>query len=489
MVTFLVCLTLLIVAYFTYGRVLERMCDIDPRAEVPSRTHFDGVDYLPLPKWKTFMIQLLNIAGLGPFFGAVLGAAYGPVAFVWITLGCILIGGVHDFVAGVISVKSAGLSLPEIVAEYLGEGMRKFMRAFSVFLMVIVGAVFMSQPAKLIAARMANSPLNVPAFEFFDPYSWLLLVLIGIILVYYIVATLLPIDKIIGKLYPLFGLAMLFTAFGAMAALLFGDYQIPELTSLKNMKAGAADFPIIPMLCATISCGAISGFHATQSPLMARCLRSESECRPVFFGAMLLEGIIALVWAAMAMAFWDGVEGLNAHMAESGGQAAVMIDEISTVVFGPTLAILIVVGIVASAITSGDTAFRSARLIVADFMGSDQSSLRNRVMVSIPLFVAGLAFVFFVPFQIAWNSMAWTNQVLAVITLWTITAYLAHKGKNYWVSLLPAAFMTFVCVSYIFVAKHMIYLGSHAAAYAIAAVVVVVVTALMMRKIRKLKSE
>ena len=478
MTTFLTCLALLTAAYFIYGRVLERMCGIDPRRAMPSATRYDGVDYIPMPLWRTFMIQLLNIAGLGPFFGAVLGAAYGPVAFVWITAGSILIGGVHDFVAGVISVKSDGRSLPEIVGEYLGDGMRVFMRAFSVLLMVIVGAVFMSQPAKLLAARFASSPLNVTALHVVDEFSWLLLLLIGIILVYYVVATLLPIDKLIGKLYPLFGIAMLFTAFGVLGVLLLGGgYRIPELTSLANMKAGAADFPVIPMLCATISCGAISGFHATQSPMMARCLRSERECRPVFFGAMLLEGVIALIWAAIAMAFWGGVDGLNAHIAATGGQAAVMIDEISTSLFGPAVAVLVVAGIVASAITSGDTAFRSARLIVSDFMHVDQSSLRNRVAVSLPLFAAGVAFVLFVPFQIAWNTMAWTNQVLAVVTLWTITVYLARHGKAYVLTLLPAMFMTFVCSSYVFVAPHMLCLHHTAAAYGIGGAVTAVATA------------
>ncbi len=486
MITFLACLTLLVAAYFGYGRVLERMCGIDTRRPMPSKTRYDGVDYIPLPLWKTFTIQLLNIAGLGPFFGAVLGAAYGPVAFVWITAGAILIGGVHDFVAGVISVKSDGRSLPEIVGTYLGDGMRVFMRAFSVLLMVIVGAVFMSQPAKLLAARMASSPLNVTAFRVTDEFSWLLLILIGIILIYYVVATLLPVDKIIGRLYPLFGAAMLFTAFGVLGALLFGgEYRIPELTSLANMKTNAADFPVIPMLCATISCGAISGFHATQSPMMARCLRNERECRPVFFGAMLVEGIIALVWAAMAMAFWGSVEGLNDYITSTGGEAAVMIDRISTSVFGPGVAAVVVAGIVASAVTSGDTAFRSARLIVSDFTDIGQASLRNRIAVSLPLFAAGLAFVIFVPFRIAWLTMAWTNQVLAVITLWAVTCYLARRGKGYAVTLLPAMFMTFVCVSYVFVAPHMLCLHNIAAAYAIGAAVTLVATAAVISKIRR----
>lgn len=485
MITFLTCLTLLVAAYFVYGRVLERMCGIDPRRTMPSATRYDGVDYIPLPLWKTFTIQLLNIAGLGPFFGAVLGAAYGPVAFVWITAGSILIGGVHDFVAGVISVKSDGRSLPEIVGAYLGNGMRVFMRAFSVLLMVVVGAVFMSQPAKLLAARFASSPLDTTAFAASDPFSWLLLLFIGIILLYYVVATLLPVDKIIGRLYPLFGAAMLFTAFGVLGVLLFGNnYVIPELASFANMKAGAADFPVIPMLCATISCGAISGFHATQSPMMARCLRNERECRPVFFGAMLVEGVIALVWAAIAMSFWGGVEGLNDYISTTGGEAAVMIDTISTTVFGSGVAVFVVAGIVASAITSGDTAFRSARLIVSDFMNIGQSSLRNRVLVSLPLFAAGLAFVFLVPFRIAWHTMAWTNQVLAVITLWAVTCYLARRGKAYFATMLPAMFMTFVCTSFVFVAPHMLCLHNIAAAYAAGAAVTAVATAAVLIKIR-----
>lgn len=486
MITFIICLSLLISAYFIYGRILEKICGIDPAVAVPSKTHYDGVDYIPMPMWKTFMIQLLNIAGLGPFFGAVLGAAYGPVAFVWITLGSILIGSVHDFVAGVMSVKCGGVSLPEVVGKYLGKGTLNFMRGFSVVLMIIVGAVFMSQPARLLAQHFSGTALDAQAFALFDPFTWIVLIFLGIIVVYYIIATLLPVDKIIGKFYPVFGIAILFAALGVLFALLFNpeSYPIPELTSLKNMKASPEKFPIIPMLLSTISCGAISGFHGTQSPLMGRCLRNEKECRPVFMGAMIAEGVIALVWAAMAMSFWGGVEQLNAHIAEMGGQAAIMIDEISAGVFGKGASILVVVGVVACAITSGDTAFRSARLIVADFMRLDQAPMRNRLLICVPLFAIGLSFVFFVPFQIAWNSMAWTNQMLAVITLWAITAFLGSRGgKAYLLALIPAMLMTFVCSSYVFVARHMICLENRAMAYGIAAVITAVITACVLRKI------
>ena len=293
MTTFLVCLALLVAAYFTYGRYLERLVDIDPAAETPCKRLYDGVDYVPLPRWRIFLIQLLNIAGLGPIFGAVLGAAYGPVAFLWITFGGIFMGAAHDFIAGVISLRHDGASLPETAGHYLGSGMKVVMRLFSAGLMILVGAVFLSQPASLIANR-----LDVPALEgiAFGNFSWLLLIILGVILVYYIAATLLPVDKIIGRIYPVFGFALLFMALGILVVLLFGgEYTIPEFTSFENCIADAKNFPIVPMLFTTIACGAISGFHATQSPLMARCMRSESESRSVFYGAMISESIIALI--------------------------------------------------------------------------------------------------------------------------------------------------------------------------------------------------
>ena len=469
MITFLICLSALVIAYFTYGKYLEKVCEINPANPVPSKTHYDGVDYLPLPRWRIFLIQLLNIAGLGPIFGALLGAAYGPVAFLWITLGGIFIGAMHDFVAGVISLKNAGLSLPEIIGKYMGEGTRKFMRIAALLLMVLVGAVFMSQPAELIAAN-----ISMPALEtaMSATMSWEVFVVIILILLYYILATIMPIDKIIGRIYPVFGLAVLVMALGILGVLLFNTdkYVIPELTSLENYIANAKDFPIVPMLFTTIACGAISGFHATQSPMMARCMTNEKQSRSVFYGAMIAESIIALIWAAIAMAFWGGAEGLNDAIAQYGGSAARMVNTISVETLGTFVAPFVVVGVVACAITSGDTAFRSARLIAADMLNISQTGLAKRVLVSLPLFLLGLFIIFALPFQTIWSYFAWMNQTLAAITLWCITVYLAKHRKPVVIGLLPALFMTYICSSYIFVSPMMAGLENRVLAYVLGGV-------------------
>ena len=469
MITFLICLTALVVAYFTYGKYLEKVCEIDSSNPVPSKTHYDGVDYLPLPRWRIFLIQLLNIAGLGPIFGALLGAAYGPVAFLWITLGGIFIGAMHDFVAGVISLKNAGLSLPEIIGKYMGEGTRKFMRIAALLLMVLVGAVFMSQPAELIAANISMYSLETAMSA---TMSWEVFVVILLILLYYILATIMPIDKIIGRIYPVFGLAVLVMALGILGVLLFNTdkYVIPELTSLQNCIANAKDFPIVPMLFTTIACGAISGFHATQSPMMARCMTNEKQSRSVFYGAMIAESIIALIWAAIAMAFWGGAEGLNNAIAQYGGSAAKMVNTISVETLGSFVAPFVVVGVVACAITSGDTAFRSARLIAADMLNISQTGLTNRVLVSLPLFLLGLFIIFALPFQTIWSYFAWMNQTLAAITLWCITLYLSKHGKPVMIGLLPALFMTYICSSYIFVSPMMAGLENRVLAYVLGGV-------------------
>jgi len=483
MITFLICLGLLVAAYFTYGRYMERVCEIDAKNPVPAKSRYDGVDYLPLPRWKVFLIQLLNIAGLGPIFGAVLGAAYGPVAFLWITLGGIFLGAMHDMISGVISLKRDGMSLPEIIGELLGNKVKLFMRLFSVLLVVLEGAVFLSQPANLIDFR-----LDLPALDgvAFGSYSWALLLILGVILVYYILATLLPIDKIIGKFYPIFGLALLVMALGILFVLLTQSdkYPIPELTSLKNMIANREKFPIFPMLFTTIACGAISGFHATQSPLMARCMENEKQSRSIFYGAMIAESIVALIWAAIGMAFWGGVEGLNEAIAANGGNAAILIDMIATETLGPTIAGLVIFGVIACAITSGDTAFRSARLIVADFMGIEQRSLSKRIYISLPLFALGLFIILALPFQTIWSYFAWCNQTLAAITLWAITVYLARRGKPIWIGLLPALFMTFVCSSYLFISPLMLGMESRTTAYLLGGVLTLVVL-LASRKLMK----
>ena len=316
-------------------------------------------------------------------------------------------------------------------------------------------------------------------------FLWLLLIVLGVILVYYIAATLLPVDKIIGRIYPVFGFALLFMAVGILVVLLFGgEYTIPEFTSFENCIADAKAFPIVPMLFTTIACGAISGFHATQSPLMARCMRNERESRSVFYGAMISESIIALVWAAIAMAFWGDVAGLNGAIAEYGGQAAVMIDVIANKTLGPALAVFVIFGVVACAITSGDTAFRSARLIVADFMGVEQRTLRKRIYICIPLFALGLLIIFGLPFQTMWSYFAWMNQTLAAVTLWMIVAYLRHRGRAVWVGLIPALVMTYVCASYIFVSPLMLGMQNRTAAYLLGGGVTLAVLVAMIFKLK-----
>lgn len=440
MVTFIICITLLVLSYFTYGKYLERMFEADAKRAVPSATCFDGVDYVPMPKWKTFLIQLLNIAGLGPIFGAVLGATYGPVAFIWITLGGIFFGAVHDYFSGMISVENKGLSFPEIIGKYLGANFKQVMRLFTGLLMVLVGAVFLTGPAALLAGMT----------------GWETSIWIAIILAYYIIATLLPIDKIIGKIYPIFGVALGIMAIGIMCAMFFENYTIPELTfgSLRNMKSDASSFPLFPTLFITIACGAISGFHATQSPLMARCITNERQGRGVFFGAMISESIIALIWAAAAMAFFGGVEQLNSTLAANNGNAAWAVDIISKTTMGRVGGLLALLGVVAAPISTGDTAFRSARLIVADFMGIEQKSFIKRIYICIPLFAIGFA-ITLMQFDVIWRYFAWANQTLAVVALWAITVYLFQRGKNYYVSMLPAIFMTFITASYLFTSSQM----------------------------------
>lgn len=484
MITFILCFAALVIAYFTYGRYLEKVCGIDAKNPVPSQAMYDGVDYIPMPRWKVFLIQLLNIAGLGPIFGALLGAAYGPVAFLWITLGGIFMGAMHDFVSGVISLKDSGKSLPEIIGTYLGNGTRAFMRLFSVFLMVLVGAVFMSQPAELIASNIPMPSLEVTAI---GNMSFELVAVLAVILVYYILATLLPIDKLIGRIYPLFGIALLVMALSILYVLLSdsGTYRIPELTSFENRIANPEQFPIVPMLFTTIACGAISGFHATQSPMMARCMQNEKESRMIFYGAMIAESIVALIWAAIGMAFWGGVEGLNTAIAENGGSAARLVDIITSTTMGPVVTAFVLVGIVGCAITSGDTAFRSARLIVADIFGVEQKRLSKRVLVSLPLFAAALFIILALPFQTIWSYFAWCNQTLAVITLWCITVYLHRKGKPVAIGALPALVMTYVCSSYIFVSPMMCGMENRALAYVLGGVLTIVIAVAVYIRTRK----
>ena len=469
MITFLVCLALLIGAYFSYGRFLERLVKVDPSAETPCHRLYDGVDYVPLPRWRVFLIQLLNIAGTGPIFGAILGASFGPVAFLWITLGGIFMGAMHDFLSGIMLVRNDGLSIPEVVGRYLGGGMRQFMRLFSVLLLILVGAVFVLSPAQLLNSLAPS--VSIP--------SW-----VWIILIYYFIATLLPIDKIIGKIYPLFGVALIAMAVGLVGALLFGGWRIPELTTLHNFQLNPQSLPIFPTLCITIACGAISGFHATQSPLMARCVGNERECRSVFYGAMISESIIALIWAAAAMAFFGGAGELSTALGQHSGSAAWVVDTVSNGMLGVVGGILALLGVVAAPITSGDTAFRSARLIIADMLHLEQRSYWKRFAICIPLFVVGY-WITTVNFDIVWRYFAWTNQTLATLVLWSITVYLVRHRWNVWVALLPAIFMTYVCASFLFVSGQFFGMENRLLAYVLGGVLTLGTLLLMIFKLRR----
>ncbi|MBO5399053.1 MAG: carbon starvation protein A [Alistipes sp.] len=473
MITFLVCLVLLVVAYFAHGSYLERVCKIDPKRAVPSQSLYDGVDYVPMSRWRTFLIQLLNIAGIGPIFGAIMGACFGPVAFLWITLGGIFMGAMHDFLSGVMLVRNDGLSISEIVGRYMGHATLQFMRIFSIILLILVGVVFLRSPASILGEM-------IPSVS----YWWW----IGIIIVYYFVATLLPIDKIIGKFYPLFGAALIFMAIGLAGVILFGNYSVPELSlsTLRNYQPNAEALPIVPTLFITIACGAISGFHATQSPLMARCIKSEGDCRSVFYGAMITESIIALIWAAIAMAFFQGPDKLAVALAEHGNSAAWVVNTISTSTLGIVGGILAVLGVVAAPITSGDTAFRSARLIVADSLHIEQRSIPKRLMICIPIFAIGLV-LNFIDFDVVWRYFSWTNQALATVVLWTIVVYHRREGYNMWVALLPAIFMTYICSSFVFISDQFFGMENRTAAYILGGVATVALTIAMWVKIRNTK--
>lgn len=459
MITFIVCLVLLITAYFTYGCYLEHLADVDTIHKTPVDRLEDGIDYIRLPRWRIFLIQLLNIAGTGPIFGAILGACFGPVAFLWITLGGILFGAMHDFLSGMIIMRHDGRSLPEIIGIYLGIPTRMIVRIFSIILMVLVGAVFILSPADLLTNMAPGISKNI----------W-----IWVILIYYILATMLPVDKIIGKLYPIFGVALISMAVGLLGVLIFGNYQIPELTTLHNFQLNPETLPIIPTLFITIACGAISGFHATQSPLMARCIANESQCRSVFYGSMISESIIALIWAAIAMAFFNGPTALGEQLAEHGGNAAWAVDVISNTTLGKIGAILALLGVVVAPITSGDTAFRSARLIIADIFNIDQRPILKRFAICIPLFVVGYA-ITLINFDIIWRYFAWANQTLAAVVLWTIYVWLARKNSNYWVALIPAIAMTFVVTCFVFVSSQFVGIENRRLAHSLAAIVTIAI--------------
>lgn len=440
MVSFIVSIILLILGYVFYGRFVAKVFGVDSSRVTPAIASANGVDYVPMPAWKVFLIQFLNIAGLGPIFGAIMGAMYGPAAFLWIVFGSIFGGAVHDYLSGMLSLRRNGASLPEIIGEELGNVVKQFMRVFALILMSLVGAVFVSGPAGLLHGMVTSMSVT----------AWII-----IIFVYYILATLLPIDKLIGKIYPLFGIALLFMAVGILVALFINNAPIPEITE-GLASQHPKGYPIFPMLFVSIACGAVSGFHATQSPMMARCLKNEKWGRPCFYGAMIAEGIVALVWAAAASFYFGSVGGLQnfvASLPPTANAAAEVVNLISRDWLGKVGGLLAVLGVVAAPITSGDTAFRSARLIAADFLKIDQTPIVKRLLVSVPIFV--IAFLILqINFDIIWRYFAWSNQTLSVFTFWALTVYLFKEKRCYWITLIPALFMTAVCSSYILVAPN-----------------------------------
>ncbi|WP_010258092.1 carbon starvation protein A [Treponema primitia] len=476
MITFILSIIALILGYLVYGKITEKIFGIKADRKTPAVAIADGVDFVGMDWKKVLLIQFLNIAGTGPIFGAIAGAMFGPAAFMWIVFGCIFAGAVHDFTVGMLSVRNDGASISEIVGKYLGKTPRYIMRVFSVVLLIFVGAVFVTTPAQVIntLVRMKDPNANV--------YTLCLV----IIITYYVLATILPIDKLIGRIYPIFGAALIIMGVGIVVMLFIrGEMtQVPEFAfqNLNPARAqGAIMSHVFPFLFISIACGAISGFHATQSPLMARCLRNEKEGRKVFYGAMILEGIIAMIWAAAAMGHWNGIAGLAGAMKDLGGAAGI-VTKSSTDLMGWVGGALAVLGVVACPITSGDTAFRSARLTIADSLKYDQKPLKNRFVIAIPLFVVGIALVLFAiksaaNFNTLWRYFSWSNQTLATIALWAVSAYLAKTGKIYWLTLIPATFMTAVVTSYFFAANECLgpaltkALGSSDATYTVSLII------------------
>lgn len=442
MITFLISLCILVAGYFIYGKIVSRRLGVDPSRQTPAYAQQDGIDYQPMSTWRVFIIQFLNIAGLGPIFGAILGAAYGPASYIWIVVGCILMGAVHDFFAGMMSIRNGGANMQELTGKYLGKGMKRVMSFVLIFLLMAVGVSFILGPSDLLS-NMTGMSKEI----------WL-----TIIFAYYILATLLPIDKIIGNIYPYMGAVLLFMALGVGIMLVVGDikgtHEMIELSSanLANWHHHPESNILFPMLFIVVSCGAISGFHATQSPMMARCLKNEKYARPVFYGAMVAEGIVAIIWATAAMTYFGGPYALNEAMA-NGLTPTMAVKEICESWLGKSGAIIAIIGVVVCPITSGDTAFRSLRLSVADMLKIDQKPVSKRLLVCLPAFA--LAFLFCkVDFSSAWTFLGISNQILAAIVLWTGAAYLISKGRKHLMCSLPAAFLTYVCISYLIVAPH-----------------------------------
>jgi len=428
MISFIASIMILILGFFTYGKLVERNFAPDDR-ETPAVKINDKVDYIPMPTWKVFLIQLLNIAGTGPIFGALGGALFGPIVYFWIVFGCIFAGAVHDYNCGMLSMRHNGASISEITGIYLGNGMKQVMRVFSVILLVMCGVVFTTGPADLISMIV---PFDI------GRQTWL-----WIIIVYYFVATFVPIDKVIGKLYPLFGVCLILMALGVGGSMLFsGNYAMPEIwNNLSNHHAAGTS--VWPFLFITVACGAISGFHATQSPMMARCLTTERRGRQVFYGAMIAEGVIALVWAAAGVTCYESSEALLA----AGGGCSAVVYAICESTMGRIGSILALIGVIVCPISSGDTAYRSARLTLSDWFSLEQSSIKNRLIITIPLLMAG-SIICYLDYTVVWRYFSWSNQTLAMIALWAISEYLRGQKRNWIYTAVPAIFMTAVSATY-----------------------------------------
>ncbi|PJG82992.1 carbon starvation CstA family protein [Caviibacterium pharyngocola] len=462
MLWFLFCIALLLAGYFIYSKVVEKVFVVNPKRETPAYTKQDGVDYVPMTKKKIWLIQLLNIAGTGPIFGPILGALYGPVAMLWIVFGCIFAGAVHDYLTGMLSIRNGGANIPYLAGKYLGAPAKHFMNVLAILLLLLVGVVFVASPASLLTnitnELMTSGSVGAAAVndEAGVEKTNILAIWTTIIFVYYIVATLVPIDKIIGRIYPFFGALLLFMTCGMLFGLFFEGIpffrtvgsDVGFLDFFKNMHPDGT--PIWPILFVTIACGAISGFHATQSPLMARCTENEKEGRFIFYGAMIGEGIIALIWCMVGLSFYNDQASL-AEAIKIGTPAKVVYDSAIGMLglFGGILAVL---GVVVLPITSGDTAFRAARLLIADFFKYDQRNIVKRLTIAIPLFAIGY-YVSTIDFSLLWRYFGWANQTTAMVTLWVGAAFLYRNGKFHWIATIPAIFMTLVCSTFILNAK------------------------------------
>ena len=430
MITFILCVVLLLVGYMLYGKYVTKVFGPDDR-QTPAYALEDGVDYVPMPTWKVFLIQLLNIAGTGPILGALGGALFGPVAYLWIVFGCIFAGAVHDYMCGMLSMRHNGASISELTGHYLGNGMRQVMRVFSVILLVMCGVVFTTGPAGLLA-------MLTP--EHLDATFWL-----WVVMIYYVVATFVPIDKVIGKLYPVFGACLIIMAVGVSGSMLFsGNYVMPELWNNFGNQHPAGT-PIWSFMFIAIACGAISGFHATQSPMMARCCKSEKLGQKVFYGAMIAEGVIAMVWCAAGCTVYPVIKASLAEGVAIGTPTVVYAICQSTM--GKVGGALALLGVIVCPISSGDTAYRSARLTIADWFKIDQSNWKKRLALTVPMLAIG-AVICHIDYSIVWRYFSWSNQTLAMIALWAASVYLAQNKKNYWLTAVPATFMSAVSMTY-----------------------------------------